>query len=121
VVCPVSPPPTALSSSTTTPRPALASRYAVVIPAMPAPTTHTSAVASPLSASYCFSGDVTFHTDLDLSDASMPHLPLGCRTRAGGALRRRPGPRVSASRVRDLSLAGAPNDEGRAPEGAAPP
>ena len=38
----LSPPPMSLSSSTTTWRPSLSSRYAVVRPAKPAPITHTS-------------------------------------------------------------------------------
>src|SRR3954454_15098258 len=42
-VCPLA---TGPSSRTTTDRPARASRYAVVRPAMPAPTTHTSARVS---------------------------------------------------------------------------
>ena len=41
VVRPVSPPPIGPSSITTTARPARASRYAVVMPAMPAPTMQT--------------------------------------------------------------------------------
>ena len=42
----LSPPATGPSSTTTTLRPSRDSRYAVVSPAMPAPTTQTSAVAS---------------------------------------------------------------------------
>src|SRR5436305_5005155 len=44
------PPPTGPSSITTTDLPSRASKYAVVIPAMPAPTTHTSARVSSASA-----------------------------------------------------------------------
>jgi len=58
------PPPIGPSSSTMTDLPARASRYAVVNPAMPAPTMHTFALVSLLSGSSCGVAPVAIHTEV---------------------------------------------------------
>src|SRR2546423_1500370 len=69
------PPPTGPSSTTTTDLPSRASRYAVVIPAIPAPTTHTSARASSASADSDAVTVVAIQTEV-VSPESLSKMPL---------------------------------------------
>src|SRR5207248_2427497 len=60
----VCPPPTAPASTTATDSPCRASRYAVVMPAMPAPTTQTSAAVSRSRGGGAGASAVSIQTDV---------------------------------------------------------
>src|SRR5688572_32165342 len=83
VVRPVSPLPMSPSSITQTRWPALASVYAVVIPAMPAPMTHTSTVRFSLSGWYFGTSAVAVQMDVVSPDVVGMCVLLHVWRRAG--------------------------------------
>lgn len=83
VVRPVSPEPTAPSSSTMTDLPALRRRYAVVSPAIPAPTTQTSACSFRVRLEDSGRGAVAIQTEVECPhDVFMVCWPVGRSQRA---------------------------------------
>src|SRR4051812_2009809 len=88
VVRDVSPPPIVPASSTMTDFPSRARRYAVVSPAIPAPTTHTSATAS-LSSGAAAGIGVVIHGDTDWPDGMvMSAIPQRVNCETCGAAKR---------------------------------